>query len=374
MPITTIASVIASLLLVCPGCRLGYLMHAGLGQFHVLRDSVPMEQALEDGSLSPVVREHLQLVTRIKEFGVRDLGLKETGSYRSVYLHSGRRPVYLVSASPRDRLAFITWWFPIVGDVPYLGFFDRKRALKELEELRMRGLDTHMGMADAYSTLGWFDDPVTLDLLEGSTVDLVETVLHEMTHETLYVPGQGEFNEGLAALVGKAGAARFLEKTYGPLHKFTMEAIGVQEDERIFSAYLNTLMERLEEIYGSPLDVEKKMARKQWVLSDALDEFKTLKTGMKTRRFAGFGAGTLNNAYLMSVGLYHRRYREFEAVLAGHENSVKAMMSYFAKLSREKGDLMEKVREFLAHTKPLTLETGCPYLPGHPGKREEKPE
>jgi len=252
--------------------------------------------------------------------------------------------------------------------MPYLGFFDRERALKEREKLKIRGLDTYMGMADAYSTLGWFDDPVTLNLLQGSTVDLVETVLHEMTHATLYVPGEGEFNEGLAALVGKVGAAQFCEKAYGPRHMFTVAAIGGQEDERVFSGYLNALMDRMEDLYGSPLGFPEKMALKEHVLSDAVGEFERLTPKMRTRRFAGFGAGGLNNAYLMTVCLYHRRYREFERVLALHENSVKAMMAFFVKLSQEEGDLMERVTEYLSKKGPVPA---SPSAGGRvPGKRK----
>ena len=119
----------------------------------------------------------------------------------------------------------VTWWFPVVGNMPYLGFFDLEKARAEKEKWVQKDLDVIIGRADAYSTLGWFQDPVTRNLLQGSQVDLAETILHEMTHTTLYVKGQGAFNEGLAVLVGKVGTHRFMEKTYGPSHPLTIQAI-----------------------------------------------------------------------------------------------------------------------------------------------------
>ena len=143
-----------------------------------------------------------------------------------------------------------------------------------------------MGVADAYSTLGWFRDPVTLNLIQGPTVDLVETILHEMTHLTLYIKGQGEFNEGLAVLVGKMGAFLFLERTYGPSHPSTVEAQRSIEDERIFSFFLASLLKDLEYLYNSPLSYSKKLADREKVFARAREDFKFLKKRLKTRRFS----------------------------------------------------------------------------------------
>ncbi|MFH1123262.1 MAG: aminopeptidase, partial [Pseudomonadota bacterium] len=184
---------ILGLLLPLAGCRLTYLFQAAAGQFRLLNNAVPVDQALQGDTLNPIQRERLSLVAKVKAFGEKELGLSKTSNYETVYLRSDQPPIYTVSASPKDRLERITWWFPIVGNMPYLGFFDLEKAKEERKGLIKRDLDVVIGTADAYSTLGWFRDPVTLNLIKGSTADLVETILHEMTHVTLYVAGQGEF-------------------------------------------------------------------------------------------------------------------------------------------------------------------------------------
>jgi predicted aminopeptidase len=339
----------APLLILLAGCRMGYVVQAGLGQFRLLRDSIPIEQALVDDSLTGEERERLRLVSQIRTFGVERLGLKETPSYRTVYLKSDQPPIYLVAASPKDRLIRVTWWFPVVGEMPYLGFFDRDKAVKEMERLSGQGMDVYLGMAEAYSTLGWFDDPVTLNLIKGSTVDLVETILHEMTHTTLYVAGQAEFNEGLAVLIGKEGAVRFFEKRYGPNHPLTREARESFGEERMFSGFLDGVMERLEAIYGAPSGYEVKMVERERCFMDAAASFEVLNARLRTRRYAGFGRRRLNNAYLMTVGLYHRHFHVFEAVLEAYGGSIERTLAFFRELSRERGNLLEKTRAFLVH-------------------------
>ena len=162
--------------------------------------------------------------------------------------------------------------------MPYLGFFDRESADAEREKLLKKDLDVSVGVADAYSTLGWFEDPVTLNLLEGSTLDLVDTILHEMTHTTLYVKGQGEFNEGLAMLVGKVGAILFLENAYGPLDPLTVEAKKSLEDERIFSSFLTSLLEQLESVYDSPITYQEKLTEREKTFSRSQEAFSQIKS------------------------------------------------------------------------------------------------
>jgi len=329
------------------GCRMGYVIQAGLGQFRLISDSVPVEEALAGDTLSPDEKQRLLLVSEIVRFGVEELGLKETGSYRSVYLETGRPPIYLVAAAPKDSLTLVAWWFPIVGDMPYLGFFDKDDALNEKKKLAAKDLDVHLGMADAYSTLGWFDDPVTLNLIRGSTVDLVETILHEMTHATLYVPGQSGFNEGIAVLLGKVGACRFFEAKYGRHHPLAAEARRNLEDERLFSAFLDSFIKNLEDIYGSPVHRDLKVSRRESCFRDAQVAFDRLKPRLQTRRYTAFGGHGLNNAYFAVVALYHRYFHVFEGVLVYHDNSLEKTLAFFKRIAAEEGNLLEKTRGIL---------------------------
>ena len=220
MPRRHAVHIISAILLLClmllgSGCRLSYLFHVAKGQIQLLNGAIPISEALNSEPFTPDQRNKLLLVAQIKAFGEEDLGLKKTSNYETVYPHLNRNPIYVVSASIKGRFLLKTWWFPIVGHLPYLGFFDLKEAKKERERLKQEGLDVYVGRAGAYSTLGWFQDPVTMNLIDGSTPQLANTLLHELTHATLYVNGQGAFNEGLAVLVGKVGSFQFFEKIFG---------------------------------------------------------------------------------------------------------------------------------------------------------------
>ncbi len=344
--------VLFTLILFCSGCDVAYLFHAAAGQFRLLNDSIPIQDALNDRSLPPDEQERLRLVARIKAFGEKELGLSETENYETVYLSSSQRPVYTVSASPKDRFCQETWWFPFIGDIPYLGFFSLERAKEERDRLVARDLDVSIGVADAYSTLGWFKDPVTLNLIQGSTPDLAETILHEMTHTTLYLKGQSAFNEGLAVLVGKVGAFLFFEQSFGPLHPFTRKAEASIEDERLFSRFLASLMDELELLYGSSLTCEEKLARREEVFTEFLERFKDIKKGFNTDRFARFGHRPLNNATILAVGLYHRHFDLFEAVLEKNGGSIRETLSFFKNLSKEKGDALRNTELWLRHRGP----------------------
>ena len=335
------------LILFCAGCDLAYLFHAATGQFRLLNDSIPIEEALNNSSLTPAQEARLRLVARIKDFGERKLGLTKTENYETVYLVSPLRPIYTVSAAPKDHLTQRTWWFPIVGDMPYLGFFDLESAKEERDRLIKERLDVSLSVANAYSTLGWFKDPVTLNLIEGSTPDLVDTILHEMTHTTLYLKGQGAFNEGLAVLVGKVGAFLFFEEVFGPSHPFTEEAKGSIEDERLFSRFLASLMRELEQLYNSPINYQEKLTRREEVFAGSLEEFEHIRERFKTDRFIHFGKRPLNNAYILSVGLYHRNFDLFEAVLEKKGGSIREMLLFFKDLSKEKGDAIRHTQLWL---------------------------
>ena len=302
--------------------------------------------------LPPDQKERLLLVAKIKEFGENELGLRKTDSYETVFLESGRHPIYTVSASAKDKFQQKTWDFPIVGEMPYLGFFDLESAKEEGKQLAEENLDVFIGAAGAYSTLGWFADPVTRNLLEGSTPDLVETILHEMTHTTLYLKGQGAFNESLAVLVGKVGAVRFLEQEFGPSHPFTLQAKASLSDERIFSAFMASVIKTLQTLYDSPFPYNEKMRRREEVFRQFLKDFATLKNRFKTDAFSGFGCAPLNNAYILAVALYHSHFELFEAALKKKGGSIKELLLFLEALSENEKDLLEQMQEWVKKEPP----------------------
>lgn len=338
--------IILILALSSSGCQFRYILHAASNQYRLIRDSVKVEDALKCDLIESDQKARLMLVAAIKEFGENELGLKKTQNYQKVYLNSDQPVIYIISACPKDRLAIVSWWFPIIGNMPYLGFFDLEKAKKEKYRLARKGLDVNMGTAEAYSTLGWFKDPVTVNLLEKSTVELAEIILHEMTHTTLYLKGQSEFNENLANLLGKVGAISFMRKTYGDTHPFTIEAENNLSDQRLFCSYLTSLLEMLESLYNSDISYEEKLAKREMIFKRSLNEFADIQAGFKTGRYKGFGESGLNNAYLMSIGLYNRDFILFEKALIDHENSIKNMLDHLKEIADKRKDMLEWVKNF----------------------------
>ena len=348
--IPPVIQLISPVLLLClilsgTGCRLSYLFHVAKGQIQLLNGAVPIEEALNTEPFTADQRNKLLLVKQIKAFGEKELGLKKTGNYEPVYPHSNQNPIYIVSASARDCFSQKIWWFPIVGDMPYLGFFDLKEAREERARLQHENLDVYVGRAGAYSTLGWFRDPVTMNLIDGTPPQLVNILFHEMTHATLYVNGQGAFNEGLAVLMGKAGALKFFEKTYGPEHPFTDEARNALADERLFSRFLNDFMDEMEDVYALKMDYEEKMGLRKTVFEAYISKFEVLKKDLKTGQFVHFGQMPLNNAYLMTVALYHRHFELFEAVLEKENGSIRKTILFLEKFCQKEGDLIERLQD-----------------------------
>ncbi|HEX6737885.1 MAG TPA: aminopeptidase, partial [Vicinamibacteria bacterium] len=196
-----------------------------------------------------------------KAFG-RRLGLKATRNYETVALGWDRR-IWNVSAC--EPLAFHskTWWFPIVGRVPYLGYFDRKQADRSARRLAAKGWDVRVREAGAYSTLGWFRDPILPAMLGWSEFDLAETILHELAHATLWVKGSVAFNESFASFVGEEGAFRYLESRYsreGAEYRLAREG---QEDLEAWRVLQRGLFVDLERAYRDPaLDPAAKRERK----------------------------------------------------------------------------------------------------------------
>lgn len=333
---------------VLSGCSLSYLMHAAAGQLRIMHRTVPMEKAFEDQTLKPVEIEKLLLIERIKDFGERELGLTPTDNYETVYLGPETNPVYTVTAARKTRLELVTWWFPLVGRMPYLGYFDREAAEKRKKKLEEKGLDVVIWPAEAYSTLGWFQDPVHRNLLRKDPVELAETILHEMTHATLYVKGQPAFNETLASVVGKRGALAFVENAFGHDSVEAVRARAMIRDERRFSEFIEDLVSRLKSLYSKPLSDDETLHLREKVFQDVMARFTELEQELETEQFRGFGYRGLNNAYILAVALYHAHYNLFEKVLETQEGSVSGSLEIFRMLGEKPGDLIIVTKEWVS--------------------------
>lgn len=236
-----------AVLLFAPGCY--YLELAGR-QLELVNEQRPLPRALANQS-DPQRRKLLAIVPDLRSFARNTMQLPVGRSYAGYYATEAPGIAFVLVASERTRLRAYTWWFPIVGEVAYKSFVHEADARAAQNELERAGYDTFVGRVTAYSTLGFFRDPITTVMLRKGLVSFVEVLLHELTHARLYVPGHTDWNEQLASLAGRIGAEQYLRARYrgDPAVMAELEQ-QKQRRQKLDAAVLFTLTE-LEALYGS---------------------------------------------------------------------------------------------------------------------------
>ena len=224
------------------GC---YYAHLASGQLKLLSARESIEDVQSDPASPDRLREQLELVGRAREFA-KELGLEVGGRYTSYVDWPGDRVVTTVVASRPGEVEARNFDFPIVGQVPYKGFFDLADAEHEADALRAEGLDVCLIAVSAYSTLGWIDDPVTAPMLLRDDTHLVETVVHELVHATVFVASQPEFNEGVARFIGQEAAVRF----FAGEPERASEARDLVWDDRTLARELLGFRRRVADLYA----------------------------------------------------------------------------------------------------------------------------
>jgi predicted aminopeptidase len=315
------------------GCSFGYLWHVTVGQAKLLARQRPVEEVLQDTSLSDQERQKIRLIQEAKKFAVEHLGLHASDSYTTFVRVDGPYVSYNLSAAPKDALQPYVWHFPIVGHMPFKGFFKEEYALREQRQLDAQGYDTYVRGVRAYSTLGYFDDPILSSMLHAHDYSLINTTIHELLHQTVWFKGYVSFNESLASFVGEQGTSAYLTTQYGESSPELQQYRAIQADAAVFRAYIQALIERLEALYEQPLSFEEKMRRREQVFAEAKTDYPTVFPRMKTpyyRRY--FERQPLNNAVLMSFRRYHHDTTFFEQTLADHDHDLRQTIDFFKTL------------------------------------------
>ena len=243
-------------LLFSTGCYYG---HLAVGQAKLLWARQPIESLLEDSKTDPELRAKLELVQHARHFAA-ELGLDVGGQYTSFVPWPHDRIVTSIIATEAGAISPTNFRFPIVGEVPYKGFFDQERAEREASELRANDMDVCVSAIRAYSTLGWFDDPLTAPMLDTSDARLVETVIHELVHATAFVSSQPDFNEGVANFIGEEASVRFFANPPSGLSDDVPSASDVRtriDDDRLISLAMMALKQDVEELYARDLPREE---------------------------------------------------------------------------------------------------------------------
>lgn len=329
-----LAGVALALAAGCWACSPIYVMKAGLAEMRILRARRPIPEVLADSGVDAATRAKLELVLEARAYAAEELGIDVGDSYTSYTRLESDTLALVLSAAHKDRLVSRTWWFPVVGHVPYKGFFSEADARGEQERLEREGFDTYLRPTAAFSTLGWFDDPVLSTLLDGDDIEVVATVLHELSHQHLFVPGEVGFNESFATFAGRVGAAglfcsRSREGGPGPDMEACAESVARWRDHQRFSVFVDELVADLEDVYADQAtSPETKLERREEVFAAALRRFDArIAPSFEALTFGGFRQRPLNNATLLASVRYYHRLPDFEAFLEAHGSDLRAALA-----------------------------------------------
>jgi predicted aminopeptidase len=334
------------------GCStLGYYTQAAQGQLELLSDSKPIDDWLADPATSPGLRHRLETARQIRRFAVGELGLPDNDSYKN-YAALGRPYVlWNVVATPELSLRPLQWCFPVAGCVNYRGYYDKQAAQDYARELRADGNDVEVGGVTAYSTLGWFSDPIISTFINYPDAELARMLFHELAHQVVYVAGDSQFNESFASAVEEEGVERWLDKYGTPASREAYDRYWSRKHD--FHALLLGARKALEQVYKSPLPDAGKRAAKAQVFARLKEDYQVLKQNWGG--YAGydkFFAEPLSNAHLASIATYSDFVPAFKALLKRERN-----FPAFYSAARRIADLDKAERHRVLKALGATVET-----------------
>ena len=333
-----VAGVVALVLLAAAvSSDVRFLLRAGYEEARILLKRQRIERLLEDPNLPVARRRAFTLVMEAREYGRDSLGL-DAGDTYTTFSDVGRDTLLLVvTASFRDSLVPYTWHFPIVGTVPYKGFFDFGAAFATAAKLEREGYDTYVRPAGAFSTLGWFNDPLLSTALYRDPALLVETVLHEIAHNTLYVKSATPFNESFALFVGYRGAQSFFRSRGDTAEADRVTALW--RDQQRLAAFYEGLVQELTAIYRSGAPPDSIARRRAQAFARARERLRTSLDG-QLEVFDGprLAERPLNNASLLAARIYLTDISAFDAVLQRYDGDLREALVAIEDAVTHRGD------------------------------------
>jgi predicted aminopeptidase len=302
-----------------------YVTRAGLEEMSILQNREPIAELVADRTTDPAVRHALRLVLESRDYAA-SLGLEARETYTS-YSDVGRDTLLLVlQAAPKDCICPYTWKYPIVGRIPYKGFFDFAAARREADRFEARGYDVYLRPSAAFSTLGWFNDPLLSTALTRDSVELAATVFHEIAHNTLYVKSATPFNESFAQFVGYRSAESFFAERSDTAN--ARQASDRLNDEMVLGEFYATLIARLDSLYATkPDSAALKAGRAEaaaWARAELLGP---VGARLRSYRLGNLPERPINNARLIGATLYRTRLDLFDRWFERHGRDVRESVS-----------------------------------------------
>ncbi len=317
------------------GIDFAYLIPAASGQLNYMNGSIPIEEALDQPSLTEEQKTKIALIIDVRRFAGEELGLSTDTTYKMFYDTEGQPVGFNLSAAKQYALEPYLWWFPVVGDVPYLLFFDRSAADERAKQLEREGYDTFIYDLDAYnqSILGF--NPLFSPMLQRDDINLVETVIHELLHATIY-SGDTSYNESLATFIGRTGSRLYYASRYDDDPSVLTGVSDYYEDEDRFNAFASDLYDRLDVLYSFDMGLLA-IDGKSVVFRDARQRFKTdIQPLMhQPERYDWVERMPDNNAFIMGWQRYNAKPLLFQEVYEAEGSQWETALAVFAEASTQ---------------------------------------
>ncbi len=363
-----VAVLLLLLVAAASGCRtFTFYAQALKGQSQMLLHEKPIEELLANPQTAAPLKERFLVLKDLRAFAETELKLPANGHYRKyVDVH---RPyvVWNVEAAPEFSMQPETWWYPLVGSLEYRGYFSLRGATNYARYLRKKGYDVAVGGVEAYSTLGWFKDPVLNTFIFEPDAELAEIIFHELGHQRVFARGDTDFNEAFATTVGQEGGRRWLKSKSdsAALEKYLAHLRHTRE----FSQLVMKSRSRLEALYGDERTEEGQIKasrkprvmpakalreQKETILKELKQEYARLKNGWgKDAEYDWWFTHQLNNAHLNSVAAYYDLVPGFERLLADNGGDLESFYTAAKRLAKEpKKKRHELLRQLAAKTMP----------------------
>ncbi len=309
------AFLLLCLLTTLGGCtQLGYYAQAMEGQMSLLANAKPIDTWLADPKVGDSLKVRLRQTQRIRAFAATELGLPDNNSYKNYADLKRPYVMWNVVATPELSLKPIRWCFPVAGCVDYRGYYHHQAAQAFADELRARGHDVRVTGVPAYSTLGWFNDPVLSTFIDYPEAEIARLVFHELAHQVAYAPGDSQFNESFATAVEELGVERWLERHGNPDMRERYRAYRQRKND--FLALLAAHRLQLKENFERDVTDDEKRLRKQQIFSSMKSQYEQ----MKSERWSGYAgydrwfSGEMSNAHFALVTTYHDLVPEFRGL------------------------------------------------------------
>ncbi len=347
----------AAALMLSSCSSLNYYSQAAQGQLELLTDSRPIDDWLADPSTTTTLRHRLEAARQIRRFAIQDLNLPDNGSYTNFTKLERPYVLWNVVATPELSLKPMQWCFPVAGCVNYRGYYSKQAAQAYARELRAKGHDVEVGGVTAYSTLGWFSDPLISTFIHYPDAELARLIFHELAHQVAYVPGDSKFNESFASAVEQVGVEGWLDRFGNPMMREAFERYTLRKKD--FLALLVRYRGELEKTYASKMSKDEKRASKGRLFVALKDEYQVLKANWGG--YAGydrFFAEPLSNAHLASIATYNDFVPAFRALLR-KERSWAAFYQSVNRLAKlDKAERHRALRSLAAPaaTSPLVVQ------------------